>query len=83
MKKIIIPSDESLSLNAKGILSTMLNEPECDYITLLDLCNCFRNNSLNEISEAISELIEKEYLISLDNGKVAINKKSISDMTIL
>ena len=83
MKKIIVPADETLSLNAKGILTTMLNEPESDYITVPGLCALFMNNTMNEILSAVTELVEKGYVLNFKDGRIAANKKKIHDMAMI
>ena len=83
MTEMIIPSDDqTLSYPAKGVLGTMLNDPESDYHTAHELCRYFRSDSLNSIQAALDELTEKGYVIKLENGAYAVNKMKIPQMKI-
>ena len=79
---IISPDDNSLSYEAKGVLTTMLNNPRTDYCTLEELCNHFQNDSLKNIKFALNELVTAEYIIFVDE-RYAVNKLKILNMKII
>lgn len=77
--KTIVPNDKNLSLDAYGLLSTMLNVPERDYLKVEELCVFFEGDSLKTIRTALTELENKGYVICV-NGKYAVKKQSILEM---
>ncbi len=81
---LILPTDaiSELSLEAIGLLSTMVNIPECDYITDKQLCEYSPSDSLLSIRQALAELVEKDYLNLFDDGIYAVNKLKIINMKI-
>lgn len=64
---LITPDDNKISLEAKGVLSTMLNLPESDYHTAEELCQFFESDSLQTIRKALSELTDAGYLLCMNN----------------
>ncbi len=77
--KTIYPNDNQLSLEANGLLSTMLNIPESDYHTAEELCTFSECDSLKTIKAALDELKDSKYIICVD-GKYAVNKLRIPSM---
>lgn len=73
----------TLSLEAKGVLSTMLNNPETDYCTLNKLCEFFKSDSPQIIKKALSELTEAGYLICIKNQLYAVNKLKLPQMKVV
>lgn len=80
---LINPNDNSLSPEARGILSTMLNLPESDYHTAEELCVFFESDSLKTIRTALSELTEAGYLHCMNGTTYAVNKLKIPQMNIV
>ena len=76
-EKILAPNDSRLSLSARGILTTMLNVPECDYCSLGTLAMNFETNSLQEIKTALKELCNLGYVICIANSVLAVKKMMI------
>ena len=81
--KMLIPFDCNLSLDAKGVLGTMLNDPESDYHTANELCRYFQADSLNSIQKSLDELVKAHYIIKLSDGTYAVNKLKIPQMKII
>lgn len=79
-KKLFAPTDANLSLEARGVLGTMINNSECDYCSISDLCNEFENDSKKEVSKAVDELCKLGYLITVRNNTLAVNKQMIPAM---
>ena len=78
----IAPNDNSLSCEATGVLSKMLNLPESDYLTAEELCPLFENDSLKTIRAALHELTDAGYLLCI--GKTyAVNKLRIPQMKLV
>ncbi|MGN0593989.1 MAG: hypothetical protein ACI4I6_02415 [Hominimerdicola sp.] len=70
-----------LSLDAQGILVTMVNNPNYDYVTAEELYSS-HSDSKEVFDTAIAELLQKNYLFK-DNisQKLAVNKaKMINTM---
>ncbi|MCM1008263.1 MAG: hypothetical protein NC485_10105 [Ruminococcus flavefaciens] len=80
---LIAPVDKSLSLEARGVLAVMLNDPCCDYQPIENLYNMFCNDSRSAIKNALSELRENGYVIELPSNVFAVNKTKIHDMLII
>lgn len=80
---LITPDDNRLSLEAKEILSTMLNLPESDYHTAEELCQFFESDPLQTIRKALNELTDAGYLIYMDNKTYAVNKLKITGMKVI
>lgn len=78
--KILAPNDTRLSLSARGVLTTMLNVPECDYCSLAKLAMSFESDSLREIKNAVKELCDLGYVICISEQVYAVNKKLIPAM---
>lgn len=81
-RSFILPNSESLSCEATGLLSTMLNHPESDYHTAEELCTFFKRDSLSAIRQALDELAHYGYVIEVSGSRYAINKKRILEMKI-
>jgi hypothetical protein len=77
----IDPNDNDLSLEANGVLSKMLNNPDTDYVKAVDLCAVCENDSLRTIKKALSELTDKGYLLRIGNT-YAVNKVRITQMKL-
>lgn len=80
---IINPNDRNLSLEAIGVLSTMLNVPENDYCTVEKLHAAIPADSLAEIRSALNELIENKYVFKIGDRIYAVNKWKIPQMQII
>jgi len=80
---IFAPTDNSLSLGARGILGVMLNDPNSDYCTFSDLCKAFANDSENNVQEALNELCKDGYIIRIRDEIFAVNKSAIPFMTVI
>ena len=78
----IDPNDSELSLEANAVLSKMLNSPDTDYITEVDLCTVCENDSLKTIRKALHELTDKKYLL-LIGCKYAVNKQKVTQMKLV
>lgn len=81
MINMLVPTDRTLSFSAVGVLSTMLNLPECDYKTENDLLQ-FTGDTDVETKNALEELLEHGYIDVID-GKFAINKFRIPEMKLV
>ncbi len=77
----IDPNDNDLSLEANGVLSKMLNNPDTDYVKAVDLCAVCENDSLRTIKKALAELTDKGYLLRIGNT-YAVNKVRIMEMKL-
>ena len=80
---LITPDDNKISLEAKGVLSTMLNLPESDYHTAEELCQFFESDSLQTIRKALCELTDAGYLLCMNNKTYAVNKLRIAGMKVI
>ncbi|MDD7294041.1 MAG: hypothetical protein PUG85_01315 [Oscillospiraceae bacterium] len=80
---IISPSNMNLSLEAVGVLSTMLNVPESDYCTVTQLHEAIPADSVSTIQTALDELYAKEYVIRLDGSTYAVNKLKLFQMKLI
>lgn len=80
---MISPNVRKMSLDATGLLFTMLNDPESDYCTVVQLCSVLKADSLNTIQTALQELVAKEYVLKLHNGIYAVNKLKIPQMKMI
>lgn len=80
---LITPNDNHLSLDAIGLLFTMLNDPKSDYCSDIQLCAVLKSDSLNTIQNALKELVSKEYVITLNDGIYAVNKLKIPKMKVI
>jgi len=74
--------DKNISLEAKGVLETMVNLPEGDYHTPLELCMLLETDSLRTIREAMNELAGAGYLVCVGD-KYAVNKLRIPEMKLI
>lgn len=79
----IYPDDYNLSLEAIGVLSTMLNVPENDYCTEKELYSLFPTDSPKAVHNTLQELKEKGFLLVTDSKKYAVNKFRIVEMRIV
>lgn len=80
---IISPSNMNLSLEAVGVLSTMLNVPESDYCTVTQLHEAIPADCVSTIQTALDELYAKEYVIRLDGSTYAVNKLKLFQMKLI
>lgn len=78
---IVLHLEDSIALGktAYGILSTMLNIPEFDNVTIEKFMEA-SPDSKDTIQKALSELIEKGYVIETSEKKYAVIKERILDM---
>lgn len=72
---MIIPTNQDLSLEEIGLLSTMLNDIDADYTTLEYLVNNSADEKEN-VKKILDSLVEKKYLF-LKNEKFIVNKEII------
>lgn len=63
----------TLSLSAYGVLAQMVNLPDCDYTTAVDLKKYSEKDTVNSIENALNELVNKNYVTIVD-GRYAVNK---------
>lgn len=71
--KLDILSEEKLSYEALGVLSSMVNVADCDYCTLDELCKKNPADSKSTVKKALNELMSKNFLVKIGN-KYAVNK---------
>lgn len=71
---IIAPVNNTLSLEARGLLAVMLNDPCSDYQS---------SDNRSTVEKALSELCEKNYVFKLPTNIFAVNKNKIHDMQII
>lgn len=81
--RYILPTDNSLSLEAKGLLGVMLNCIEYDYCSRDDLYREFPKDTKRTINNAISELCGKGYIIEFQQDCFAVNKMTLPSMKIV
>lgn len=81
--RYILPTDNSLSLDAKGLLGVMLNCIEYDYCSREDLYHEFPKDTKRTIDNAISELCKKGYIIEFQQNCFAVNKMTLPSMKIV
>ena len=81
--RYILPTDNSLSLEAKGLLGVMLNCIEYDYCSRNDLYREFPKDSKRTVDSAISELCNKGYIIEYQQNCFAVNKMKLPSMMIV
>ena len=82
---MILPKSDSienmnLSLEALGVLSTMINVPEYDYCTFDELCKTNDVDTPTTVRKAINELLSRKYLIKttkLNNEVYSVNKAAL------
>lgn len=82
---MILPKNGSiknmnLSLEALGVLSTMINVPEYDYCTFEELCTTNEVDKPATVRKAINELLSKKYLIKTskaDTDIYSVNKAAL------
>ncbi|WP_295219441.1 hypothetical protein [Ruminococcus sp.] len=73
-----------LSLEAYGVLSMMVNDPGCDYVTLQELHHLSPKDSISTIKSAVRELQEKNWIFETVDEKYIVNKeKMILSMTYI
>lgn len=80
---LIAPVDKTLSLEARGVLAVMLNDPCCDYQPIENLYDMFSNDSHTVVKNALSELRKNGYILELPSNVFAVNKTKIHDMLII
>ena len=73
--------EDSLSMDmaAYGVLSTMLNVPEFDNVTIEKLSEA-SSDSEDVVRNAIDLLIEKGYVIKTKENKYCVDKEKILEM---
>ncbi len=76
-------TDANLSLDAIGLLGTMMNVPECDYLTENQIRDYFKNDSFVAVKNALSELLNTGYLHCIDGKIFAVNKLKIVQMKLI
>ena len=71
-----------LSLEAYGVLSMMVNDPQCDFITLQELCELSPKDSKSILKSILEELVNKNWVFETVDNKFMVNKeKMIMNMT--
>ena len=66
-----------LSLEAYGVLSMMVNDPQCDFITLQELCELSPKDSKSTLKSILEELVFE----TVDNKFMVNKEKMIMNMT--
>lgn len=73
-----------LSWEAEGLLTRMVNNPRCDYVTAETLHKMFPADSLETFQSALDELVEKSFVIQQNEKIYSVNKvKMIQEMFYL
>ena len=70
----------NISWDEMGILSQMLNIPECDYVTPEQLAR-YSSDSPTTVRKLLDELVKKDFVQNMD-GIYCINKYRIPDMKL-
>ena len=74
----------SISLEAQGVLTRMVNLPECDYIVPQDFQEMFPADNIEVLNSALDELVLKDYVYKSTDGRYAINKTKVcTDMQFI
>lgn len=81
MRNLILPTDNSLSLAANGLLTAMVNCPEKDYSTIDELYES-SNDDFDTIETAIYELVNAGYVLCIGN-RFAVNKIRMPEMKVI
>ncbi|GEM_PF-717765 len=68
---------QSISFEAQGILSQMVNLPNCDHITIKQFHNKFPAGNITELKKAFKELENKGYIYRDSKGSYVVNKISL------
>lgn len=68
---------QSISFEAQGILSQMVNLPNYDHITIKQFHNKFPAGNMAELKEAFKELENKGYIYRDSEGAYVVNKISL------
>lgn len=76
---LISPNDNNLSLEARGVLAIMLNDPECDYCTFRGLENRIHDKCLKS---ALQQLFDQNYICEHDK-LIMVNKRKILKMQLI
>ncbi|MCD7740672.1 MAG: hypothetical protein LUI06_01830 [Ruminococcus sp.] len=83
---LITSTDTKLSMTERGVLATLINDPECDYVTVNELSSVFPKDSFNCIHSALDELVRKGYVLELRKKHevlYAVNKIKIPQMKVI
>ncbi|MBS1324344.1 hypothetical protein [Porcipelethomonas sp.] len=73
-----------LSWEAEGLLTRMVNNPKCDYVTAEILHEMFPADSLETFQQALDELVEKNFVLQQNQKIYSVNKiKMIQEMFYL
>ncbi len=73
-----------LSWEAEGLLTRMVNNPKCDYVTAETLHKMFPADSLETFQSALDELVEKSFVFQQNEKIYSVNKvKMIQEMFYL
>lgn len=67
----------TLSLEAQGVLSQMVNLPNCDHVTIKQFYKQFPTGSISELKKAFEELEKNSYIFKDSNGIYDVNKISL------
>ena len=63
----------TLSFEAQGVLSQMVNLPNCDHVTVKQ----FPEGSISELKKVFEELERKNYIFKDSSGAYVVNKISL------
>lgn len=63
-----------ISTDAQGLLTRMVNLPECDYVTLETLHKLLPADNMRTLKQALNELVQKNYVIKTEGSIYAVNK---------
>lgn len=79
---LIVPQPNcNLNLDERGLLSTMVNLPEADYVDINQL-SVITNTSIHKLNKIVASLVDKGYLL-LGDDVYAVNKLKIKDMQLV
>lgn len=66
-----------LSFDAQGLLTRMVNLPECDYISAKSLHELCPADSIETVYAALEELLRENYIYKSEDNRYAVNKKMV------
>ena len=67
----------TLSFEAQGVLSQMVNLPNCDHVTVKKFHKQFPEGRILELKKVFEELERKNYIFKDSSGAYVVNKISL------
>lgn len=64
----------TLSIESQGVLTQMVNLPECDYVSLKKFHEMYPTSSMDSLKKIFSELENKKCILRTSDNHFAINK---------